>query len=129
MSNPLIDKYEELYGKPKVETTEETTEETPKKEYSLVDTIDTTSLSVSSLHNLQTLAIAAPSNNYISVSQTPNNFYFPCTTELEKNFCKVLESVANKKATVSSIRADVDTSFSGFGGQIRYTIEIIGTYP
>jgi hypothetical protein len=57
-------------------------------------------------------------------------FAFPKpTTEMEKHFLKVLEEVANGRSVVSEIRADIDPSFTGFGGQIRYTIGIVGKYP
>jgi hypothetical protein len=40
-----------------------------------------------------------------------------------------MDDVAKGKATLSSISAEVDPTFTGFGGQIRYTIEIVGRYP
>ena len=58
-----------------------------------------------------------------------NTFCIPNQTSVEQQFCKVMNDVANKKATVAGISAEVDQSFTGFGGQIRYTVEIIGTYP
>jgi hypothetical protein len=65
-----------------------------------------------------------------SVNRTPTCFAFDAPkTQMEKHFLKVLEDVANNKAVLSAISADVDTSFTGFGGQIRYTIEIVGRYP
>jgi len=74
--------------------------------------------------------------DYISADKVINKtsvstcFAFPKpTTEIEKHFLKVLEDVANGRAVVSEIRADVDASFTGFGGQIRYTIGVVGKYP
>ena len=74
--------------------------------------------------------------DYISADKVINKtsvstcFAFPKpTTEMEKHFLKVLEAVANGKAVISDIRADIDPSFTGFGGQIKYTIGIVGTYP
>ncbi len=60
---------------------------------------------------------------------TPNTFLLPQNTEMEKQMCKVMDDVAKGKAVLSAISAQVDTSFTGFGGQIRYTIEIVGNYP
>jgi hypothetical protein len=66
----------------------------------------------------------------INKNQTPTCFVFdPPKTEMEKHFLKVLEDVANGRAVVSDIRADVDASFTGFGGQIKYSIGIVGKYP
>jgi hypothetical protein len=65
-----------------------------------------------------------------SVNRTPTCFAFDAPkTQMEKHFLKVLEDVANKKAVLSAISADIDQSFTGFGGQIKYTIEIVGRYP
>jgi hypothetical protein len=64
------------------------------------------------------------------VNRAPTCFAFDAPkTEMEKYFLKVLEDVANGRAVVSDIRADVDASFTGFGGQIKYTIGIVGKYP
>jgi hypothetical protein len=65
-----------------------------------------------------------------SINPAPTCFAFDAPkTEMEKHFLKVLEEVANGRSVVSEIRADIDTSFTGFGGQIRYSIEIVGRYP
>jgi hypothetical protein len=70
------------------------------------------------------------SSKPVTRSSVSTCFAFPKpTTEMEKHFLKVLEEVANGRAVVSDIRADVDASFTGFGGQIRYTIGIVGKYP
>jgi hypothetical protein len=69
-------------------------------------------------------------SNSTSISTVvPNNFCFPNTTQMDQQFCKVMRDVADRKATVSELKAEIDTSFTGFGGQIRYTIEIVGRYP
>jgi hypothetical protein len=66
----------------------------------------------------------------INKNRTPTCFAFDAPkTEMEKHFLKVLEEVANGRAVVSEIRADIDPSFTGFGGQIKYTIGIVGRYP
>ncbi len=66
----------------------------------------------------------------INKNRTPTCFAFDAPkTETDKHFLKVLEEVANGRAVISDIRADVDASFTGFGGQIRYTIGIVGKYP
>jgi hypothetical protein len=65
-----------------------------------------------------------------SINPAPTCFAFDAPkTEMEKHFLKVLEDVANGRSVVSEIRADIDPSFTGFGGQIRYTIGIVGKYP
>jgi len=53
----------------------------------------------------------------------------PHQTPVEQQFFKVLEDVSKGRATVSTISAEIDTAFTGFGGQIRYTVEIVGQYP
>jgi hypothetical protein len=74
-------------------------------------------------------ADALISNGTSVSSVVPNNFCFPNTTQMDQQFCKVMKEVADRKATVSELKAEIDTSFTGFGGQIRYSIEIVGTYP
>ena len=74
-------------------------------------------------------ADALISNGTSISSIVPNNFCFPNTTQMDQQFCKVMKEVADRKATVSELKAEIDTSFTGFGGQIRYTIEVVGTYP
>jgi len=74
-------------------------------------------------------ADARISNGTSVSSVVPNNFCFPNTTQMDQQFCKVMKEVADRKATVSELKAEIDTSFTGFGGQIRYSIEIVGTYP
>jgi hypothetical protein len=69
------------------------------------------------------------SNGTTVSSHTPNTFMLPQNTQMDRHLCKVMDDVAKGKAVLSSISADVDTSFTGFGGQIRYTIEIVGKYP
>jgi hypothetical protein len=75
-------------------------------------------------------ALISNGTNIPSINPAPTCFAFDAPkTEMEKHFLKVLEDLANKKSVLSSIRADIDASFTGFGGQIRYSIEIVGTYP
>jgi hypothetical protein len=40
-----------------------------------------------------------------------------------------MDDLAKGKAVLSAISAEVDPAFTGFGGQIKYTIEIVGRYP
>jgi len=173
MSNPLLDKYEEIYGEKKEEVVEEKKPSIDEFRDSflsglrggMADDIITlggaNSMGVSPTLTNPGLTInggseitggdyvipTATVNNgamtmngsYISpstlisskpVNRAPTCFAFDAPrTEMEKHFLKVLEDVANKKSVVSSIRADIDPSFTGFGGQIRYTIEVVGTYP
>lgn len=131
--NPLIDKFEELYGEkpePKEETVEETTKE-PESEF-VIPTAQVTPTGI----NL-TGAYVTPSalisnttiSSYTTLSGYKRGFEIPNQTPVEQQFCKVMQNVADGKATVSSISADIDTAFTGFGGQIRYTVEIVGKYP
>jgi hypothetical protein len=64
-----------------------------------------------------------------TISAHKRGFEISNQTPVEQQFCKVMDNLANGKATVVSINAEIDQSFTGFGGQIRYTVEIIGTYP
>ena len=183
MSNPLLEKYEEIYGEKK----EEVVEEKPLKEkleeaanffdgvlsggmsqdyitfnpnnpittapsYTSITTQPAGQLSfnaatreISISNGVEDVVIPTGkvengkmiiNGDYISADKVINKtsvstcFAFPKpTTEMEKHFLKVLEEVANGRAVVSDIRADVDASFTGFGGQIKYTIGIVGKYP
>jgi hypothetical protein len=69
------------------------------------------------------------SNGTTVSAHTPNTFMLPQNTQMDKHLCKVLDDLAKGKAVLSAISAEVDQSFTGFGGQIRYTIEIVGRYP
>ncbi|UYA57564.1 hypothetical protein SCREM1_107 [Synechococcus phage S-CREM1] len=134
MSNPLLDTFDELYGVPKEETPEETTEETPNTVGELKFDTTTSTLMIGNGSQYLTANNPAYISNGITCStittlSNSRSFSIPNQTPAEQHFCKVLEDVANKKATVSAISADIDTAFTGFGGQIRYTVEIIGTYP
>jgi len=180
MSNPLLDKYEEIYGEKKEEEVVEETLlndklEEAKKYFGThllggmgedILTLGGDTITLNPAHSNPGLTInggseimdsgafvipAATVNNgaitmdgsYIkpnalisngktitSVNPAPTYFAFDAPkTEVEKHFHKVLENIANGKAVVSDIRADVDASFTGFGGQIKYTIGIVGKYP
>lgn len=137
MSNPLLDTFDELYGVSKEETTEETTNTVDELRF---DNLTNTLMIGNGYQNqyLTTNTAAGPAyisngSTISSVSSTlpcfRNSFSVPCSTPVEQQFCKVMDDVANNRATVSSISADIDTTFTGFGGQIRYTVEIIGRYP
>jgi len=65
--------------------------------------------------------------NVLTSSQ--KTYTLPNKTSVEQGFNKVLDDLSRGKAVISSIDSEVDPSFTGFGGQIRYTIEIIGIYP
>jgi len=147
--NPLIEKFEEVYGK-------------KPKEGGLIDQLageDTINFGshllggegqdVISFGNMGDTNI--PSGSYVNSNVlnlnpayisngitcvNPNtftsntkNFCLPNQTSAEQQFNKVLEDVGNSRATVASISAEIDSSFTGFGGQIRYTVEIVGRYP
>lgn len=179
MSNPLLDKYEEIYGEKKEEVVEEKKPSIDEFKDSFLSGLrggmaddiitmggSTDTITLNPAHTNPGLTInggseimdsgafvipAATVNNgaismdgsYFkpdalisngkttsSVNRTPTCFAFDAPkTQMEKHFLKVLEDVANKKAVLSAISAEVDKSFTGFGGQIRYTVEIVGRYP
>ena len=133
--NPLIDKFEELYGEkpePKEETVEETTKE-PESEF-VIPTAQVTPTGIN-LTGGYVMPSALISNNNttsyttLALSGYKRGFEIPNQTPVEQQFCKVMQNVADGKATVSTISAEIDTAFTGFGGQIRYTVEIVGQYP
>jgi len=118
--NPLIEKYEEIYG--------------DKKEDTLImgsggqDTIhfsppfpSANSPDIFSLGGIDTITkIPLPVKKQFSI---------PHTTLEDQQFCRVIKDMENDRAKVTSISAEIDSSFNGFGGQIKYTVEITGTYP
>ena len=177
MSNPLIDKYEEMYGEKKEDEVVEE-KKSPlsikemKERYASSGLLGgmgddhiifggggSDTITLNPAHTKPGLTInggqeildsgafvipAATVNNgvmnmdgsYISPSTLisskppmPNTFMLPQITEMDRQLCKVMDDVAKGKAILSSISAEVDKSFTGFGGQIRYNIEIVGTYP
>jgi hypothetical protein len=176
MTNPLLEKFEEIYGEKKEEVVEEKKLEIPEdygaSKYftpitgGMADDVITMGgnsitlnppppppppvFTISGGSEITTgdyvIPIGTVNNgamsmdgSYVSpstlinskpINRAPTCFAFdPPKTEMEKHFLKVLEDVANKKAFVSTIRADIDPSFTGFGGRIRYSIEIVGNYP
>jgi len=136
--NPLIEKYEEIYGEKKEEvvapdspdvislggdTVIPTAQRMPGGGINLTGAyIDTSTLMANSL----TMSSCNAINTLTSSQKT---YTVSNETSVEQQFNKVLDNVANKKAVVSAINAEIDQSFTGFGGQIRYTVEIVGTYP
>jgi len=166
MSNPLLEKYEEIYGEKKEEVVEEKKLEIPEdygaaKYFSpyendiislnppkpsltinggqeIMDsgafvipaaTVNNGAISMDGSY-FKPDALISNGKTVSSVNRTPTCFAFDAPkTQMEKHFLKVLEDVANKKAVLSAISADIDPAFTGFGGQIKYTIEIVGRYP
>ena len=144
--NPLIEKFEEVYGKKPKEgglieqlagadspdtikvgdTVIPTAQVTPTGINLTGDYIDTGSVLNLNAYstNRMTLSSFSP-----TLPTYKRGFEIPNQTPVEQQFCKVMQNVADGKATVSAISADIDQSFTGFGGQIRYTVEIVGTYP
>lgn len=146
--NPLIEKFEEVYGKKPEkdglieqiagadspdtislggDTVIPTAQKMPGGGINLTgDYIETSSvlnLNPAYVSNGITCANTNTLTSYTRTVQVPHQ------TPVEQQFFKVMEDVGKGRATVSSISADIDQSFTGFGGQIRYTVEIIGTYP
>ena len=140
--NPLIEKFEEVYGKKPKEggLIEQLAGEVSPDVISLGgDTVIPTAQTMPGGGINLTGNYITPSA-FISNGMTISSFNPPLTgnkrgfeipnqTPVEQQFCKVMDNVANGKATVASISAEIDQSFTGFGGQIRYTVEIVGTYP
>ena len=142
--NPLIEKYEEVYGKKPVEggLIEQLAAEqlgaadspdTIKVGDTVIPTAELTPTGIN-LTGSYVMPSALISNgitcvNSNTLSGYKRGFEIPNQTPVEQQFCKVMQNVADGKATVSAISADIDQSFTGFGGQIRYTVEIIGRYP
>lgn len=146
--NPLIEKFEEVYGKKPKEgglieqlagaegspdvislggdTVIPTAQKMPGGGINLTgDYIDSSVLNLNPAYISNGITCV----NTNTLSGYKRGFEIPNQTPVEQQFCKVMQNVADGKATVSAISADIDQSFTGFGGQIRYTVEIVGTYP
>lgn len=146
--NPLIEKFEEVYGKKPREgglieqlaeaddspdmislggdTVIPTAQKLPGGGINLTgDYIDSSVLNLNPAYISNGITCVNPNTltSYTKTVQVPHQ------TPAEQQFFKVLEDVGKGRATVSAISADIDQSFTGFGGQIRYTVEIVGTYP
>jgi len=146
--NPLIEKYEEVYGKKPVEgglieqiagadaspdvislggdTVIPTAQKMPGGGINLTgDYIDSSVLNLNPAY----ITNGITSINANTFTSNTKSFCLPNQTSVEQQFNKVLDDVAHSRATVAGISAEIDSSFTGFGGQIRYTVEIIGRYP
>lgn len=145
--NPLIEKFEEVYGKKPKEgglieqlagadspdvislggdTVIPTAQKMPGGGINLTgDYIDSSVLNLNPAYISNGITCV----NTNTLSGYKRGFEIPNQTSVEQQFCKVMQNVADGKATVSAINAEIDQSFTGFGGQIRYTVEIVGTYP
>lgn len=128
--NPLLEKYDEIYGE-NPEPVEETTKES-KNEF-VIPTAQLTSTGINLTGSYVTpSALISNSITCVNANTFTSNtksFCLPNQTSVEQQFNKVLEDVAHSRATVAGISAEIDQSFTGFGGQIRYTVEIVGRYP
>jgi hypothetical protein len=162
MTNPLIEKFEEIYGEKKEEVVEEKKPPLSIKEmkerYTSSGLLGGMADDIISVNPPKpTLTInggseimdsgafvipAATVNNgamsmdgsyfkpaTITSTSAPNTFMLPQNTQMDKHLCKVMDDLAKGKAVLSAISAEVDPAFTGFGGQIKYTIEIVGRYP
>ena len=147
--NPLIEKYEEVYGKKPVEgglieqiagadspdtikvgdTVIPTAQVTPNGINLTGDYIDTGSVLNLNPAYITNGITCVNSNAFSSMPCYTKSFTIPYSTEVEKQFGKVMEDVGKSRATVTAISAQIDPTFTGFGGQIKYTVEIVGTYP
>ncbi len=145
--NPLIEKFEEVYGKKPKEgglieqlagaegqdvisfggdTVIPTAQKMPGGGINLTgDYIDSSVLNLNPAY----ISNGITSINANTFTSNTKSFCLPNQTSVEQQFNKVLEDVAHSRATVAGISAEIDQSFTGFGGQIRYTVEIIGRYP
>ena len=172
MTNPLIEKFEEIYGEKKEEVVEEKKPPLSIKEMKekyassgLLGGMGDDILSFDGANSIASIPAntnpgltinggqeimdsgafvipAATVNNgaitmdgsyfkpaTITSTSTPNTFMLPQNTQMDKHLCKVMDDLTKGKAVLSSISAEVDPAFTGFGGQIKYTIEIVGRYP
>jgi hypothetical protein len=135
MSNPLLDKFEEVYGE-KPETTEEIIEETTEEvteestEY-VIPTAQLTNTGITLTGNYVHPNSLLASNSITSstIGTYHRNVSIPYQTNIEQQFHKVMEDVARGKGVITEIKAEVDSTFTGFGGQIKYTVEILAHYP
>ena len=145
--NPLIEKFEEVYGKKPKEggLIEQLAEEqlgaagSPdviKVGDTVIPTAEVTPTGINLTGAyIDTSALIANSftmptcNAFNTPTSSQKTYTLPNQTSAEQQFCKVMDNVANGKAIVASISAEIDRSFTGFGGQIRYTVEIVGRYP
>lgn len=159
MSNPLLDKYEEIYGEKKEEVVEEKKPSIDEFRDSFLSGLaggmgndiltlnpPNPGLTINGGAEIMdsgafVIPAATVNNGAISMdgsyfkpatitsTSTPNTFLLPQNTQMDKHLCKVMDDLAKGKAVLSAISADIDQSFTGFGGQIKYTIEIVGRYP
>jgi hypothetical protein len=135
MSNPLLDKFEEVYGE-KPESIEEVIEETTEKveeeqDQFVIPTAQLTNTGITLTGNY-----VHPNNLLVSngitcstIGTYHRNVAIPYQTNIEQQFHKVMEDVARGKGVITEIKAEVDPTFTGFGGQIKYTVEILAHYP
>lgn len=154
--NPLIEKFEEVYGKKPKEgglieqLAEEQLGAAGGTDYisfgnvgdTVIPTAEVTPTGINltggyvNSNLLVSNGITCVNPNTLTHCVNPNtltsntkSFCLPNQTSVEQQFNKVLDDVAHSRATVASISAEIDSSFTGFGGQIKYTVEIVGTYP
>jgi hypothetical protein len=135
MNNPLLDKFEELYGE-KPETVEEVAEETTEEvqeeqDQFVIPTAQLTNTGICLTGNYVHPNSLLVSNGITSstIGTYHRNVSIPYQTNIEQQFHKVMEDVARGKGTITEIKAEIDSTFTGFGGQIRYTVEIVAHYP
>lgn len=178
MSNPLIDKYEELYGEKKEEeiveekksplSVKELTERYASSiglpggmgdDHIIFSGGGSDTISLNPAHAKVGLSInggqeildsgafvipaatvtntglhmdgsyMSPNTIISSTKPAENTFTIPNKCVKDEMLCKVLKDLESGKATVYNISSQVDKSFTGFGGQICYSIEIVSTYP
>jgi hypothetical protein len=139
--NPLIEKFEEVYGKKPKEggLIEQIAGEASPDVISLGgDTVIPTAQRMPGGGINLTgdyIDSGAFISNGFTISSVTNHLLnkksvtIPSFTEVDKQFGKVLDDLSTNKAVVESIKSDICQSEIGFGVQVRYTVEIVGTYP
>ena len=134
--NPLIEKYEEIYGEKKEEVI--TGADSPDVISFGGDTVIPTAQRMPGGGINLTgdyIDSGAFISNGFTISSVTNpllnkkSVTIPSFTEVDKQFGKVLDDLSTNKAVVESIKSDICQSEIGFGVQVRYTVEIVGTYP
>jgi hypothetical protein len=126
--NPLIEKYEEIYGEKKVVPPVVPVVEEKLRPLAKLKEVVASAQYRGTINGCDYLSVSTcDSFNVLTSSQ--KTYTVPNQTSAEQGFNKVLDDLSKGKAVVSSINAEIDQSFTGFGGQIRYTVEIVGRYP
>ena len=116
--NPLIDKFEELYGEkpePKEETVEETTKESEDDYVIPTAQVTPTGINLTGGYIMPGALISNTTTSpYTTLSGYKRGFEIPNQTPVEQQFCKVMQNVAVKCV-------DIERNTSGEGESLDDT--------